>query len=948
MSDLRSNGTRGISTSRSASAILGRNNGVEIFNNSYGSEPLSPLTPNGAMQNAIATAARDGRNGLGSIIIFSAGNDRFDEGQQTSALVTYEPKKSSRYTISVAAIGDDGVFASYSTPGFANLVSAPSNGGSRQILTTDRTGVRGYVDGDYTLDRDIDIDGDGILENTGFGGTSAAAPFISGVAALILEANPQLTWLDVQTILVRSSRQIDSGNPSWQFNGGGHYYSPDYGFGIVDAAEAVRLAETWQPRGVEKSWSNTSPIVSEPIGDSGSSNATIQKTINVPGNSGIDRVTAVEVRFTLDHTRRGDLEARLISPSGTVSILAESRSDDADDYNDYVFTTVANWDEVPDGDWTLEIEDKIEGVTGVYNHWRLVLFGANEASDRISRSEPTNVGATWNGEINYAGDVDFYDFWLEKGETVEANIDVPDSDLESYLRLFSASGSEVASDAGFVPRPPFAFVDEPIASIRYTAPESGYYYLGVSAQENDDYDPISGVSSSRLSSFGFYFLNLDYWDGNNSLGEASTLSQLDDQGYLHYGGTTTNAIDYPSDVDLWHIRGAEGQTVQFNLEDTRDAYDDFRLEDIYDSPEVNSEGQFHVSLYNRYGQRLKVFGVNAFFPYELDDGNPANEELLGLYFSTSSRFTFPSTDDYYIAVTDRTDSYDILTGRFSERDADGLDVSYFIDPDSDIFGEDRISYRLSVAPLSGNISATTDHTVERPDKVSRFDLWFNESVDLQPDYLQIVNLQSGLLVDPSFNELGPNGADTTATSYFSFPGLDPGIYGWTADGSKIISKRTGLALDANDNGSPGGVAEGAFYVALPGDANLDGKVDVLGDAFSLVGNLGLQGGASWADGDFNGDGKVDVLGDGFVLVSTLGQSVIPVTTSQIALEPISFQSGSFDQPDATQTNESRDIVFAKDSFSIDDRKKKRISASGPDRFFTPATVEEDGETLSLA
>ena len=59
---------------------------------------------------------------------------------------------------------------------------------------------------------------------------------------------------------------------------------------------------------------------------------------------------------------------------------------------------------------------------------------------------------------------------------------------------------------------------------------------------------------------------------------------------------------------------------------------------------------------------------------------------------------------------------------------------------------------------------------------------------------------------------------------------------------------------------------GTFF----GDANLDGTVNVLGDAFILVGNLGGSGG--WADGDFNQDGDINVLGDAFLLINNLGRS----------------------------------------------------------------------------
>ena len=87
------------------------------------------------------------------------------------------------------------------------------------------------------------------------------------------------------------------------------------------------------------------------------------------------------------------------------------------------------------------------------------------------------------------------------------------------------------------------------------------------------------------------------------------------------------------------------------------------------------------------------------------------------------------------------------------------------------------------------------------------------------------------------------------------------------------------ALDLDGDGTVGAndferhytelVEAGGVNGTFAGDANLDGAVDVLNDAFILVANLGSAA-TSWSEGDFNGDGTVNVLGDAFGLVANLG------------------------------------------------------------------------------
>ena len=56
-----------------------------------------------------------------------------------------------------------------------------------------------------------------------------------------------------------------------------------------------------------------------------------------------------------------------------------------------------------------------------------------------------------------------------------------------------------------------------------------------------------------------------------------------------------------------------------------------------------------------------------------------------------------------------------------------------------------------------------------------------------------------------------------------------------------------------------------------GDFNCDGSVDVLSDAFILIGSLG-DSVLSYSDGDASFDGVVDVLEDAFILIANLGMS----------------------------------------------------------------------------
>ena len=84
------------------------------------------------------------------------------------------------------------------------------------------------------------------------------------------------------------------------------------------------------------------------------------------------------------------------------------------------------------------------------------------------------------------------------------------------------------------------------------------------------------------------------------------------------------------------------------------------------------------------------------------------------------------------------------------------------------------------------------------------------------------------------------------------------------------------AFDANTHIATLVETSNGIVGTFPGDLNCDGTVDVLGDAFRLVANLGGFS-TSYAQGDINFSGTVDVLGDAFALFANLGRTNNPAS-----------------------------------------------------------------------
>ncbi|MCH2038967.1 MAG: proprotein convertase P-domain-containing protein, partial [Rickettsiales bacterium] len=220
---------------------------------------------------------------------------------------------------------------------------------------------------------------------------------------MMLEANPNLGYRDIQEILAYSSYQSDpnhsGGAYSWEFNQGSHWnngglhFSNDYGFGMIDATAAVRLAESWSKLQTFHNLFFVSNASNANLFIPDANPSGVSDTITLGGNIEIDKI---EVDINIDHTWWGDLQIKLISPDNTESILLDRIGINPDNGNginsgfgmigtsffnvtetNLTFTLTSNafWGEQSAGDWTLQVIDLQGADTGTLIDWQLNVFG---------------------------------------------------------------------------------------------------------------------------------------------------------------------------------------------------------------------------------------------------------------------------------------------------------------------------------------------------------------------------------------------------------------------------------------------------------------------------------------------------------------------------------------------------------------------------------------------
>jgi subtilisin-like proprotein convertase family protein len=358
------------SDEQEAEAFSWRNDAIHIYNNSWGpaDDGATVEGPGTQAAAALRRAAMFGRGGRGNIFVWSGGNGRgLDDAN-------YDGYANSIHTIAVGAMSDRGRQTSESELGASLVVVAPSSSRNRQgLITTDLRGIRGYNrDGrnDGTVrpaqnlaNRDYTND---------FGMTSGAAPLVSGVVALMLEANPRLGWRDVQEILLRTARRVHTNDPDWRRNGAGWWFNHKYGAGMIDAVAAVQAAEGWRNLpGATRVVVRRSGL-NLPIPDGRA--AGIEVTFDLSMEADL-RVEHVEVVVSARHRWRGDLRFTLTSPHGMTSEVGARRADSGRNFNRWPFRSVRHWGERSRGVWKLRVADVDRGYAGTLDRVDLIVHG---------------------------------------------------------------------------------------------------------------------------------------------------------------------------------------------------------------------------------------------------------------------------------------------------------------------------------------------------------------------------------------------------------------------------------------------------------------------------------------------------------------------------------------------------------------------------------------------
>lgn len=411
-----------------SSSLLHNMDYIDIYSGSWGpaDNGLTVDGPKRLATQALEMGTKYGRQGKGVLYVWANGN-----GGAAGDNCNCDGYVNSIYTISIGAVTQQGQLPLYGERCPSTIAVTCSSGAytDRKIVTTD---LHNKCTIDYT-------------------GTSAAAPLASGIFALLLEANRNLTWRDVQHLTAWTSDPLPiRDNPGWKRNSAGLIFNSRFGFGLLNAKALVDAALKWQTvpkksicilspsskmpaflqsRTMAQAWfvsdgcqrefenqqrqaqffaaaaaatnhgQQPKQMVAATSGGVGGRSRWTQpglisdSAINTP--SPVIYVEHVQLIVDIEYTNRGSLDIFLISPSGTVSTLLTRRPFDKSraGFDRWPLMSLHFWGESSIGKWTVIVRDKDgQNNRGLLRNATLLLHGttlrpAHMAQKRVYEGE---------------------------------------------------------------------------------------------------------------------------------------------------------------------------------------------------------------------------------------------------------------------------------------------------------------------------------------------------------------------------------------------------------------------------------------------------------------------------------------------------------------------------------------------------------------------------------
>lgn len=192
--------------------------GASVLNLSWsmGTPPLS-------IRDALTTALTSGRSGKGCVVVVASGNN-------DGAISDFPANMPELFTVGASSPADerksptsvDG--ETYWGSAYDEPLDCVAPG--VKIYTTDHTGSKGKSTNDY---------------NCRFNGTSAAAPFASAIAALVLSVDSELLQQEVVAIMTKSAERV--GGYSYAHLKTNGVWDKEMGYGRLNAHRAVAMAQ---------------------------------------------------------------------------------------------------------------------------------------------------------------------------------------------------------------------------------------------------------------------------------------------------------------------------------------------------------------------------------------------------------------------------------------------------------------------------------------------------------------------------------------------------------------------------------------------------------------------------------------------------------------------------------------------------------------------------------